>query len=160
MSLLGVGDPSQSPSEALGLESARAANSIGDEGGELRVVADLGDAGEMLDVTAKKAYRRRLAELNEDLVKSKEHGNVDRATELEDEIEKISKELRQAVGLMGRDRMAASASERARLNVTRAIKAALDRIAEHDSEAGRLLSRAIRTGTFCCYLPHRDSVVH
>jgi tetratricopeptide (TPR) repeat protein len=159
MSLLGAGDPSQSASEVPGQESARAAHSIGDEGGELRVDADLGDAGEMLDATAKKAYRRRLAELNEDLVKSKEHGNVDRATELEDEIEQISKELRHAVGLMGRDRMAASSSERARVNVTRAIKVALDRIAEHDSVGGRFLSRAIRTGTFCCYLPHRDSIV-
>jgi hypothetical protein len=78
---------------------------------------------------------------------------------LEDEIEKISKELRQGVGLMGRDRMAASASERARVNVTRAIRAALDKISEHDAEAGRFLSRAIRTGTFCCYLPYRHSIV-
>jgi plasmid stabilization system protein ParE len=112
----------------------------------------------MLDATAKKAYRRRLAELNEDLVKAKELGKVKRATELEDEIEQISRELRQAVGLMGRDRMAASASERARVNVTRAIKSALDRIADHDADAGRFLSRAIRTGTFCCYLPHQDSI--
>ena len=150
MSLLDAGEPSNIAVESRG-------RLLGDEGGRLSVVTDLGDAGEMLDATAKKAYRRRLAELNEDLVKAKELGNVDRAADLEDEIEKISKELRQAVGLMGRDRVAASASERARVNVTRAIKAALDRIAEHDADAGRFLSRAIRTGTFCCYLPHRDS---
>jgi tetratricopeptide (TPR) repeat protein len=156
MKLIGAGDPSQPTMEQVGSDAA-----YPDDGrSQLRVVADLGDAGEMLDATAKKAYRRRLAELNEDLVKAKELGNVDRATRLEDEIEKISRELRSAVGLMGRDRMAASASERARVNVTRAIKSAVDRIAEHDAEAGRLLSRAIRTGTFCCYLPNRDSLVH
>ena len=160
VSLLGMGDPSQEPIQIRGQDSASAVHHIGDEVGELRVVTDLGDAGEMLDSTAKKAYRRRLADLNEKLVKCKEIGNVDRATQLEDEIEQISRELRQAVGLMGRDRVAASAPERARVNVTRAIKTALDRIAEHDAEAGRFLSRAIRTGTFCCYLPHRDSSVN
>lgn len=148
MNLLGVTD----------MPNTRVEGPIGVEEGDLTVVADLGDAGEMLDATAKKAYRRRLAELNEDLVKAKELGKVKRATELENEIEQISRELRQAVGLMGRDRMAASASERARVNVTRAIKSALDRIADHDADAGRFLSRAIRTGTFCCYLPHQDSI--
>ena len=159
MNLLGAGDPSQSQTEGAAQTASKAARRLGDEGGELSVVSDLGDAGEMLDATAKKAYRLRLAELNEDLVKAKELGSVERATKLEDEIEKISKELRQGVGLMGRDRMAASASERARVNVTRAIRAALDKISEHDAEAGRFLSRAIRTGTFCCYLPYRHSIV-
>ncbi len=124
---------------------------------ELNVVTDLGDAGEMLDANAKKAYRRRLLELNDDLAAAKERGNVVRAVELEEEIEALSKELRRAVGLMGRDRVAGSASERARISVTRAIKTAVDRLAEHDEKASRFLGRTIRTGTFCCYLPDRHS---
>jgi hypothetical protein len=62
-------------------------------------------------------------------------------------------ELSRAIGLGGRDRRAASASERARINVTRAIKVALERIAEHNPALATLLTSSIRTGTFCSYTP-------
>ena len=39
------------------------------------------------------------------------------------------------------------------MNVTRAIRTALKRIAEHDAVLGRRLGAAIRTGTFCVYEP-------
>ena len=42
------------------------------------------------------------------------------------------REMARAVGLGGRDRRAGSAAERARLNVTRAIKSALQKISEHN----------------------------
>jgi 50S ribosomal subunit-associated GTPase HflX len=42
-------------------------------------IGSLGDAGEMLDDTAKVAYRRRLSELREELEEAKELGNVERA---------------------------------------------------------------------------------
>ena len=58
-----------------------------------------------------------------------------------------------AVGLGGRDRRAASASERARVSVTRAIRQAMARIGEHHPQLGEHLSRTIRTGTYCAYLP-------
>jgi hypothetical protein len=57
------------------------------------------------------------------------------------------------VGLGGRDRRAASSAERARVNVTRAIRAALGRIAEHSPALGRHLEATVRTGTFCSYVP-------
>jgi hypothetical protein len=63
------------------------------------------------------------------------------------------RELSRAVGLGGRDRRAASAAERARINITRAIKAALERIAEHNPALATLLTKSIRTGTFCSYTP-------
>jgi hypothetical protein len=56
-------------------------------------------------------------------------------------------------GLGGRDRRAASAAERARINVTRAIKVAIERIAEHNPALATLLTGSIRTGTFCSYTP-------
>jgi hypothetical protein len=46
----------------------------------------LGDAGAMLDVRAKATYRRRLAELREDLIEAKQRGDEDRGTKAEDEI--------------------------------------------------------------------------
>jgi len=63
------------------------------------------------------------------------------------------RELAGAVGLGGRDRRAGSDVERARVNVTRAIRTALRRISEHDPVLGRSLDSAIRTGTFCAYDP-------
>jgi pimeloyl-ACP methyl ester carboxylesterase len=95
-------------------------------------VGRMGDAGEMLDAQAKAAYKRRTAELREQLDEARELNQLERVDQLEEEIEAVGRELSRAVGLGGRDRRAASASERARINVTRAIKVALDRIAEHN----------------------------
>src|SRR6202161_2566165 len=101
-------------------------------------VGSLGDAGEMLDDQAKVAYRRRLSELREELEEAKELGNVERAERAEEEIDTLTKELSRAVGLGGRNRRAASASERARQSVTRTIKAVLDRIAQSDRALGEV----------------------
>ena len=116
-------------------------------------VGSLGDAGEMLDDQAKAAYRRRLSELREELEEAKDLGNVERAERAKQEIDTLTKELSRAVGLGGRNRRAASASERARQSVTKTIKAVLDRIAQSDDGLGDVLSRCIKTGTFCSYQP-------
>ncbi len=115
-----------------------------------------GDAGEMLDAAAKSAYRRRLPELREELERARQAGAAERADQIESEIDSLLGELKRAVGLRGRDRRAASASERARLNVTRAIKSAVGKISAHHVALGQLLSRTIRTGTFCHYRPDPD----
>ena len=120
-----------------------------------RMRRGLGDAGEMLDASAKSAYRSRLTQLRQELEEAKELGNLDRAEKAESEIDKVSRELARAVGLFGRDRRAVSASERARLSVTRAIKSAIEAIAKKNPPLGRLLWNGVRTGTFCCYLPEQ-----
>jgi tetratricopeptide (TPR) repeat protein len=111
------------------------------------------DAGEVLDADAKASYGHRLTELRDQLESAREVGNAERACEIEEEIGALAKELSRAVGLAGRSRRAASVSERARQNVTRAIKAALEKVAHNDRELGRLLARTIKTGTHCTYLP-------
>src|SRR6202046_2032136 len=93
-------------------------------------IGSLGDAGEMLDEQAKVAYRRRLSELREELEESKARGNIGRAEKAEQEIDALTRELSRAVGLGGRNRKAASASERARQSIGKTIKAVLDRIAQ------------------------------
>jgi hypothetical protein len=110
-------------------------------------------AGEMLDAQAKAAYKRRLVELREELNEANELHLAERADALREEIEALNGELLRAVGLRGRDRKAASASERARLAVTRAIRAAIERIADNNPELGAVLIRTIRTGTFCSFIP-------
>ena len=113
----------------------------------------LGDAGEMLDERAKNAYRRRLAEIDDDIDQAHAVGDGERAAQADAERDFLLRELSRAVGLSGRDRRAASASERARAGVTRAIRQAITRIAEHHPQLGEHLSRTIRTGTYCAYMP-------
>ncbi|WP_219418999.1 hypothetical protein [Pseudonocardia nigra] len=113
----------------------------------------LGDAGEVLDARAKDAYRRRLAEIDDDIDQARAIGDAERAAQADAERDFLVRELARAVGLGGRDRRAASASERARAGVTRAIRQAMGRIGEHDPRLGEHLKRTIRTGTYCAYSP-------
>jgi hypothetical protein len=113
----------------------------------------LGDAGEILDERAKNAYRRRLAEIDDDIDQARALGDTERAAQADAERDFLIRELSRALGLGGRDRRAASASERARVAVTRAVRQAIARIDEHHPQLGEHLNRAIRTGTYCVYLP-------
>jgi hypothetical protein len=115
--------------------------------------ATLGDAGEMLDARAKDAYRRRLGEIEEDIEHASAFGDTERAAQADAERDFLVRELARAVGLGGRDRRVASASERARVGVTRAVRHAIGRIGEHHPQLGEHLNRTVRTGTYCAYLP-------
>jgi hypothetical protein len=121
--------------------------------GELAVRPDLGDAGALLDATAKAAYQARLTELRSDLEEAEDFNDPARATKARQEIEFLVGELARAVGLGGRDRRAASHAERARLNATRAIRAAMTNLARANPALGRHLAATIRTGRYCSYTP-------
>jgi hypothetical protein len=115
------------------------------------------DAGPMLDARAKAEYGRRIADLREEIDEAEAFNVIARATRAREELEFIGHELSAAVGLGGRDRRAAAASERARVNVTRALRATVDRIAGHDRALGHHLRTCVRTGTFCVYEPGPDA---
>jgi hypothetical protein len=114
------------------------------------------DAGEMIDPEAKAAYGRRLELLREEVEEAQELGNSERVARAEDEIDDLSRELSRAIGRGGRHRRAGSASERARLSVTNAIKVAIERVARKHSRLGAHLSASIKTGTYCCYRPDQS----
>ncbi len=135
---------------------------VGDRGAPAKPVRtgepDLGiqrgsGAIHLLDTEAKESYRRRLAEIDEDIEDAQAMGDSERAAQAGAERDFIVRELSRAVGLGGRDRDAGSASERARVSVTRAVRQAMLRIGEHNAPLGEHLDRAIRTGTYCAYLP-------
>lgn len=114
---------------------------------------DRDDLGPLLDEEARTAYRRRLAELDEEVEEAEAWHDTERIARAQQERELLIHELKAAVGLGGRHRKGSSAVERARVNATRAIKAALARIAEHSPVLGRHFDATIRTGTFCSYRP-------
>ncbi|MDQ3940972.1 MAG: hypothetical protein M3238_06465, partial [Actinomycetota bacterium] len=121
--------------------------------GESLESAGLGDAGNVLDATAKAAYKRRLQDLQEELDEAEAYNDPERVARLQDEKDALIQQLAGAVGLGGRDRKAASTAERARVSVTKTIKDALKKISDNDAELGSHLGQALRTGTYCSYTP-------
>lgn len=111
------------------------------------------DAGSLLDAEAKAAYRRRLTELRDEMEEAELFEDSGRATRAKVEMDRITEELSRSVGLGGRDRRAASAAERARVNVTRTIRYAIRKISRELPGLGKHLENAVRTGTFCSYDP-------
>jgi hypothetical protein len=119
----------------------------------------LGDAGELLDRQARAAYRRRVEDLRDEVEQALAVEDDDRAVKAQAELDALLAELARAVGLGGRDRRASSAAEKARLNVTRALRAATSRLAEALPEPGAVLDRRLRTGAFCAYEPGPEDEV-
>jgi non-specific serine/threonine protein kinase len=120
----------------------------------------LSDSGPMLDSQAKAEYRRRLAELREELDEASQLNDLGRADRAKEEIDFITAEFSRAVGLGGRDRHSGSPSERARLSVTKAIKSVLAKIEQHNRQLAEHLDATIRTGTFCSYKPDPNSPIY
>jgi hypothetical protein len=134
--------------------SAVQADSIGRVGRDVRPRRDLhSDAGEAIDAQARVTYKRRLAELQEELEEARGFNDLGRIEPLEAEIDFITQELARAISLGGRHRKVGSAAERARINVSRAIAAAVKRITDEHPALGEHLAATVHTGTFCSYTP-------
>jgi hypothetical protein len=142
--------------EAAEGQAARAAPAGSREraaGAELAVRPDLGDAGELLDATAKANYKARLDDLRAELEEAERFNDPVRTANARAERDFLVGELARAVGLGGRDRRAASHAERARLNATRAIRTAMTNLTRANPALGRHLAATVRTGRYCSYCP-------
>jgi tetratricopeptide (TPR) repeat protein len=115
--------------------------------------AAAGDAGLVLDAQARAAYRTRMAELQAEHEEAEAANDTGRRDRVAAEIDFLERELANAVGLGGRGRRAGSPAERARLSVTRAVRAAIARMAAANPALGDHLDSAVHTGTFCSYAP-------
>jgi tetratricopeptide (TPR) repeat protein len=111
------------------------------------------DAGPLLDDAARDAYRDRIRELDRELAAADRAGDSGTAERAHDERQALAGELRRAAGLGGRPRRAPADAERARVNVTRTLRAAIARIAADAPIAGAHLDSSVRTGTMCRYQP-------
>lgn len=114
---------------------------------------DRGDSGEILDEEARRQYRARVADLQEELQEAESWNDSGRAERARAELEIIQQELVKAVGLGGRERRSGSAAERARVNVQRRIRDAIRRVETHHPGLAKHLDRSVRTGTYCVYEP-------
>jgi non-specific serine/threonine protein kinase len=93
------------------------------------------------------AYRTRAQDLREELAEAQAFNDPERISRMREELEALADAMSRA------DDATSAAGERARINVTRAIKAAVRRIAEHEPELGHLLRGTVRTGAACSYHP-------
>ena len=94
-------------------------------------------------------WRARADELREEIAEARSFHDPERLARAGAELEALARRL----GSEGDG----AAGERARVNVTRAIRAALRRIESHEPELGHTLQRAVRTGASCVYQPDPDS---
>jgi hypothetical protein len=62
-------------------------------------------------------------------------------------------ELSRADGIGGRERRTGSAAERARANVQRPLRDAVERITQHSPGVGKHLDWTLKTGMYCVYDP-------
>jgi hypothetical protein len=125
----------------------------GAEDPDLVVARGLGDAGERLDARARAAYRARLLELDEELAEAERRSDLGGTLRARAEREALVEELSAAT----RSPRAGSHAERARVAVTKAIGAAIERIRASHPELGAHLSETIRRGYFCSYAPEPTS---
>ncbi len=111
------------------------------------------DAPPVLDERAKSAYRKRVEELEDILEEATRLGDQGRIEKARSELDAIAGQLASAVGLGGRDRKMGSQVEKARINVQRRLRDAIQRIGEHDPALGRYLTATVKTGVFCAFSP-------
>lgn len=120
-------------------------------------VSDSAHTDHVLDRIALVAYRRRLAELDDELGTAHDHADLAHLQRTIDERELLLAELRRATRPSGGSRtFGNTATERARKAVTARIRDAIRRVTHAHPELGAYLDRTIRTGNACCYEPDRD----
>ncbi|GGY61233.1 hypothetical protein [Marinobacter zhanjiangensis] len=115
---------------------------------------------EVFDSKARKAYRQRLTEVEEDIAEAESQNDFRRAELARADREFLVDELRRGVGLNHRARTVGDGVERARTGATRSLRYALDRIARHHPSLGEHLARTVRTGTYFAYEPDPRAPLH
>jgi tetratricopeptide (TPR) repeat protein len=116
------------------------------------------DTGPVLDREALRQYRRRLAELDDELDAAALRGDHQRKAERSAERAALIEELKRATGLGGRPRRSGSPAEKARVNVTRTIRHAIGELASRAPDLAAHFDESIVTGVSCCYEPRVDIV--
>jgi tetratricopeptide (TPR) repeat protein len=107
----------------------------------------------LIDQQAREAYRRRLAEVDDDIEEATRLNDPGRVELAQRDREYLIAELTRAVGLGGRNRTVGGDAERARSSVNRSIRYGLERLARHHPAVARHLGQNVHTGTYCVYAP-------
>jgi hypothetical protein len=115
--------------------------------------AGAGRGEEVLDHQARRAYRARIVDLEQDVAEAEEMGDPERAARARAERDLLIDELARALGLGGRARPTTDTGERARQAVRARIRDTIRKLERVHPKLGRHLERSTRTGYFCRYEP-------
>jgi pimeloyl-ACP methyl ester carboxylesterase len=112
----------------------------------------------VIDDDARAAYKRRIADLRQDIEDAEMVGDGEAGANARLELDVLVEHLASAYGLGGRPRRTPDHVERARKTVTRRIRHAVARIDRAHPALGRHLHASLHTGVYCSYAPERDLV--
>lgn len=126
---------------------------------ELSGAARTADApDDVLDSQARRAYRQRIEELQQELEQAENNNDPGRAESAQQELDAVVEELSRATGFAGRSRKLGNPAERARSAVTWRIRSAIKKIQAAHPRLGQHFSNSIRTGNFCVYMPETQTL--
>ncbi|MFP3992841.1 ATPase, partial [Streptomyces sp. E11-3] len=126
------------------------------DGGPEVVAAHSMSGDPVLDEEAKRQYKRRLDQLDEEIDRAAASGDEQRAARYDTERAALLAELRTAAGLGGRTRRLGDEAERARKAVTARIRDTLRKLdALHPALAAHLRD-TVSTGLTCAYRPDQE----
>lgn len=117
----------------------------------------LGSAGEVIDDRARREYRERITEIDEELSEAEANNDLARKEKLNEEREVLNEEIARSTGLHGKNREASSDRERARQSVSAAIHRALKAIKKEHEPLWQHLKNALKIGEFLSYQPDQPT---
>ncbi|MBP8131397.1 MAG: hypothetical protein KA184_17595 [Candidatus Hydrogenedentes bacterium] len=139
---------------AMAVESAAAM-----QGADLRMGNSwAGHAGPVIDEQAKRQYRARLQQIEEEIEDAGILHDSDRLAALAQEKETLQREIFAAVGSQGKIRMAANGGEKASDAVSKAIRRGTDLIGAEHPRLAHHLRDAIKRGYTLSYEPESPTV--
>jgi hypothetical protein len=116
--------------------------------------------GEVIDVSARRAYETRIRDLQEEVDDAELAHDLARTERAQAELDALVDHLTAATGKGGRTRRASGTAERARTAVTHRLRSTIRQFADAHPELGRHLQASVNTGLYCSYTPPDDTTWH
>lgn len=112
-----------------------------------------GDGEPVFDEKAKRAYRKKLQELKDEMDELEHMQNPERQALLQAEYDSLLRHLSSSLGMGGKSRKANDPVEKVRSAVTWRIRKAIQKFEKEHPALGKHLSVSVKTGVFCSYRP-------
>ena len=123
---------------------------------ELMGMALTAEGEPLIDEKAKRAYQKKILDLQEEISQSEADNDFERSGRLQEEYEQMLEHLSQSLGLQGKIRKSGNPVEKARSAITWRIRNAISKIEKVHLSLGKHLSNSIKTGTLCSYVPEKN----
>jgi TolB-like protein len=109
----------------------------------------------VFDEQAKKSYKKRIQDLQEEIKSCEDDNNFERAAELQQEYSDLVDHLTSSLGMGGKTRKLNDPMDKMRSAVTWRIRNAIQKIERTHPALGKHFAHSIKTGLFCSYSPEK-----